>query len=71
MGTIIIYKGEAYLFEDKAPQDAVIDFYRDWFPNEDLGIEVYPLRGVSRKDGMMTTDTRQPGRWGSTDTEQA
>lgn len=71
MGTVIVYQGEAFVFEGKSSPEAVQEFCTEWFPGMETGFQVYPLRGSHMKNGLMTTDTTLNGRWGSKPTDEA
>jgi len=63
MGTVIIFRGEAYLFEGKGAQSAVESFLRDWFTDTRDGFQVFPLCGSEKEDGMMVAESTDPQRW--------
>jgi len=45
MGTVIIFKGEAYVFADLGPQEAIGEFFTEWFPEADKGLQLFPIGG--------------------------
>jgi len=55
MGTVIIYKGQAFIFDDEEPKEAVEAFLNDWFQNPDTEFQVVPIGGRQEKNGMMSS----------------
>jgi len=54
IGTVIVYKEEAYVFEDQDPREALRAFLEHWYPKAKTGLVLYPIGGVDKHQETTT-----------------
>ena len=63
MGTVIIFKGEAYVFLNMEPVAALQSFIDDWGLNVVTGVQLFPINGTGDPQGFTISIVKHDS-WG-------